>query len=112
MGITFQEWADKLDLIAGTLPEIEKKLAVSPWYCDGCGQLMYGILHIRGHNYPSPFGTPAGMFISKEYPHVCQLCWGMFHAVNDTPSGYWHALAASDTKKHKRLGRGGDYFKE
>jgi hypothetical protein len=109
--MTFQEWADKVFAQAETMQEVDNKVAVKPWRCDGpCGQLMYGIERVKGKNYPTPEHTPTGLFISKDYPHVCHVCWEMYHVVELSSSGYWQRLDATDTKRKKQLGSGGDYL--
>jgi hypothetical protein len=107
--MTFEEWADILDLRAKLVPatiEGDRK----PWRCDGpCGQLMYGIEWVDGKSYPTPDTTPSGFCISKEYPHVCHVCWEMYHAIELSPSGYWQGLP--DTKrKIDGLRPGGNYL--
>jgi len=106
--MTFEEWSDLLYLREKLVPET-REAAQGPWRCTGpCGQLMYGIDRVDSHNYPSPFGTPAGMFISKECPHVCHVCWEMFHVLTDSP--YWHNMSVLDKKKVDKLGSGGAYL--
>ena len=108
--MTFAEWEVLLNLRAKLVPdttEVDRR----PWRCTGtCGQLMYGQEWIDGRLYPSPDNTPSGMFISKEIPHVCHVCWEMYHVLENSPTGYWQGLSAGDQKRTKRNGPGSNYL--
>ena len=107
--MTFEEWAEVLDLREKLVPstvEVERK----PWRCTGCDQLMYGVEWADDRQYPSPLNTPAGLFISKEQPHVCHVCWEMYHALEQSSSGYWQGLGASDRKNIAGLRPGDNYL--
>ena len=108
--MTFQEWADKLELVAGEYPEIENAIAISPWRCHGaCGQLMYGVDRESGWNYPEA-NTPVGSFISKAYPRVCHICWELFHVVADCDTSYWRNLTIEKKAVHEKHSPGGAYL--
>ncbi len=108
--MTFEEWADLLELRAKFAVATKEGDRV-PWRCVGpCGQLMYGIEWIDDKSYPTPDNTPAGLFISKEIPHVCHVCWEMYHAVEKSPTGYWQGLSAGDKKIIDRNRGGGNYL--
>ena len=63
----FQEWADKLELVAGEYPEIENAIAISPWRCHGaCGQLMYGLDREDNWSYPAP-STPVASIAAPKW---------------------------------------------
>jgi len=107
--MTFEEWAEVLELRAKLVtsnPEGER----DPWRCSACGQLMYGIEWVDGKAYPTPENTPAGLFISKDIPRVCHVCWEMYHACEKSPTGYWQGLAAGGQKKIKGLKPGDNYL--
>jgi hypothetical protein len=111
--MTFSEWADKLELIAGEYPEIEEAIATSPWRCSGaCGRLMYGLERDKklGWNYPSPDNQPIGSFISKEYPRVCHICWELFHVVYDCDTSYWRNIQTSSKANVEKQKPGGAYL--
>ena len=106
--MTFEEWADILDLRAG---KYTKYLPAdkTAWYCDGpCGQLMYGQWHEKGWNYPYPSNMPIGSFISPEYSRVCDVCYALHDNIKNR--SYWVALQASDRKMIGKLGSGGSYL--
>lgn len=108
--MTFEEWAEVLDLRAKLVPDIAEGDR-EPWRCTGpCGQLMYGLEWIDDKLYPSPNNTPAGLFISKAIPRVCNVCWELYQAVDKSPTGYWQNLSVMDVKKNDRLGPGGNYL--
>lgn len=107
--MSFEQWSDLLFMRAKLMPETTSGER-APWRCTGCGQLMYGLEWEDGKSFPSPYDTPAGLFISKEYPHVCHVCWEMYHAIELSPSGYWQRLDAANVKTKKQLGSGGDYL--
>jgi hypothetical protein len=107
--MTFEEWYDLLSLREKLVPDT-REVERTPWRCTGCGQLMYGVEWADGKRYPSPENTPAGLFISKQLPHVCHVCWEMYHVIELSPSGYWQGIIAGETKKKKQLGSGGDYL--
>jgi hypothetical protein len=108
--MTFEEWAEILELREKLVPATTAVDRI-PWRCTGpCGQLMYGLEWIDGKLYPSPDNTPSGMFISKDIPHVCHVCWELYHALDNSPTGYWQGLSAGDQRKIDRLGSGGSYL--
>lgn len=108
--MTFDEWAELLDL-REKLVSSETAGDRRPWRCTGpCGQLMYGVEWINGKSYPSPVNTPSGMFISKDIPHVCHVCWEMYHAMENSPTGYWQGLSAGNNKRTKGLKPGDNYL--
>ena len=108
--MTFQEWADSLFLRASDVDDSPESPVIKPWRCCVCEQLMYGIERVKYRNYPTSKHTPAGLFISVLYPHVCHACWEMHNALERAPSGYWQRLAMTDDRKKKQLGAGGDYL--
>ena len=108
--MTFEEWADLLDLRERLVPNTTEVDRL-PWRCTGtCGQLMYGLERINGKLYPSPENTPVGMFYSKEYSRICHVCWQLLHTLDDSPTGYWQGLAAGDRKRVDRNSPGGNYL--
>ena len=108
--MNFEEWADLLFLrerLVSNSTEVDRQ----PWRCTGaCGQLMYGQEWIDGKLYPSSENTPVGMFYSKEFSHICHVCWQMLHALEQSPTGYWQGLSAGDTKRSKGLRPGDNYL--
>jgi hypothetical protein len=109
--MTFEEWADLLELREKLAGDQIAKPANKPWRCVGpCGQLMYGIEWINGKPYPSPAQTPAGLFISKDIPHVCHVCWEIHHSLENSPTGYWQSLSVNDKKKYDGLRPGDNYL--
>ena len=107
--MTFDEWAEVLDIRARLLPETENGPR-PPWRCSACNKLMYGIEWIAGKSYPTPEFCPAGLFISKDIPRVCHVCWEMYHALEQSSSGYWQGLGASDRKNIAGLRPGDNYL--
>lgn len=108
--MTFGEWETLLNLRAKLVSdntEVDRR----PWRCTGaCGQLMYGQEWIDGKLYPSSENTPAGMFISKDIPHVCHVCWEMYHVLENSPTSYWMGITEARQKKYKKLLPGSDYL--
>lgn len=107
--MTFEEWAKVLELRAKLVPDITE-VDRGPWRCSACEQLMYGIEWTDGKAYPTPENTPAGLFISKDIVRVCHVCWEMYHALEQSHSGYWHGLSTSDKKNVDKLSSGGNYL--
>jgi hypothetical protein len=108
--MTFNEWSDLLMLREAGVSDATE-VDRTPWRCTGpCGQLMYGVDRIDGKNYPSPENTPAGLFISRDIPHVCHVCWELWHVVEKSPANYWANLSISDNKRKRGLEPGGNYL--
>jgi hypothetical protein len=107
--MTFEEWADRLDLRAGAFEQFPPAGIKDPWRCDGpCNQLMYGQARDNNWNYPSPEGVPTGYFLSEEYPRVCDICWTLYSVLKDR--SYWTTLLAERSKAYKKLTNGGNYL--
>jgi len=104
--MTFEEWADNLDLRASFVPGYVEDTR-NPWRCSGCQQLMYGTEWIDGCPYPSPLNTPAGMYIDDKHDRVCYVCWEMNHAID---SDYWKKLSVAANKFRDGLRPGGNYL--
>lgn len=107
--MTFEEWAEVLELRAKLVPS-NAEGDRDPWRCSGCGQLMYGVEWVDGKQYPTPEYTPAGLFISKDVVRVCHVCWEMYHACEQSATGYWQGLSASDKKTIDRNSPGSNYL--
>lgn len=110
--MTFDEWADRLDLRATTFENFPPAPdAREAWRCDGpCGQLMYGIAREKNWNYPAASDTPTGLSISKEFPHVCHVCWELYHNEQFDERPYWQIIAHKEKKKFEQLKREGDFL--
>ena len=82
---------------------------VEPWRCIPCGQLIYNVEYVDGRPVPTE-GAPMPLYIGKEFPMVCKVCWDMYHVLELSDSGYWKKAQEEDVKKQKKLGRGGNYL--
>lgn len=71
------------------------------WRCSGCSRLIYNVEHVARTNYPAP-GAPLPKYVSADHPHVCNVCYAMYQAVDG--SSYWTALA-----KRQRVVRADDW---
>lgn len=55
-----------------------------PWKCGACKRLMHNI-DPRGY---ATQGAPLPVFVSDEYPQVCNVCYEMYSALAKNKS-YW-----------------------
>jgi hypothetical protein len=65
-------------------PPNEKK---EPWRCCGCKRLMY---NLDANKYPAP-GAPYPVFLNKQYPEVCNVCYEMYMTVHRAGK-YWNEI--------------------
>lgn len=78
-----------------------------PWRCFACNIFVYNVRWIDGGFYPVG-GAPQGLYISKLYPKVCNVCYDLFNCL--ISNDYWKQVQDEEKTRHRKLRPGSDYL--